>query len=87
MILDRLLSLARPSVPEARVPAATRVYAVGDIHGRADLLDALLDEVRADADRAGAERKVVVFIGDYVDRGPNSVETITLLFLLKLRYP
>ncbi len=55
------------------VPDGTRVYAVGDVHGRSDLLSALLGQIEADA--AGAPTgttKVLVFVGDYVDRGPDS---------------
>jgi serine/threonine protein phosphatase 1 len=64
-----------------RVPDHLRVYAVGDIHGRADLLRVLLDKIQEDAARAlaGPERHVV-FLGDYVDRGPNSkgvLDTLT----------
>jgi serine/threonine protein phosphatase 1 len=46
------------------------IYAIGDIHGRADLLAGLLSEIKADA--AGKERPLIVFLGDYVDRGPDS---------------
>src|SRR4051812_15139028 len=58
----------------ARAPANTVIYAVGDIHGRRDLLDAALDEIGAAARRAAATggRTVAVFIGDYIDRGPDS---------------
>lgn len=49
----------------------TVTYAIGDIHGRLDLLEALLDAVEADAAARGAAAKVV-FTGDYVDRGPAS---------------
>jgi len=49
----------------------TVTYAVGDIHGRTDLLDDLLDDIEADAARRGARAKIV-FTGDYVDRGPDS---------------
>lgn len=55
-----------------RVPPGCRVYAVGDIHGRADLLDRLLARLEADAGRRRPERVVMVFLGDYVDRGPDS---------------
>lgn len=54
------------------VPDGTRVYAIGDIHGRADLLNRLLRKIGTDAVRAGADRNVLVCLGDYVDRGPNS---------------
>jgi serine/threonine protein phosphatase 1 len=55
-----------------RLEEGVRVYAVGDVHGRADLLDAML--WRIDADRAAEprDRNIEVFVGDYVDRGPSS---------------
>ncbi len=60
------------------VPAGARVYAVGDIHGRADLLEELHRLMLADAKRRRA-RTVVVYLGDYVDRGPRSRDVIDLL--------
>jgi serine/threonine protein phosphatase 1 len=62
----------RPTSALASVPDGTRVYAVGDIHGRADLLDRLLKRLADDADKCRPERIVVVFLGDFVDRGPNA---------------
>ncbi|MBF0356023.1 MAG: serine/threonine protein phosphatase [Alphaproteobacteria bacterium] len=50
----------------------TRLYAVGDIHGRPDLLDRLLTRIARDARRSPAARTKIVFLGDYVDRGPDS---------------
>ena len=54
----------------ARVPDGHRVYAVGDIHGRLDLLDELRQRIVEDA--AGAGMRTVVYLGDYVDRGADS---------------
>ena len=63
----------RPPVPDnVRVPSDTRVYAIGDIHGRVDLLDALHDKILVDAKKARMPRNVVVYLGDYVDRGLDS---------------
>lgn len=62
-----------------RVPDGTRVYAIGDIHGRRDLLSRLLDGIGDDAAGASSTRVVAVFLGDYVDRGPESREVIDLL--------
>lgn len=53
-------------------PAGVRVYAVGDIHGELGKLEALIDVIAADIDASDAQRPVVVFLGDYVDRGPDS---------------
>lgn len=50
----------------------TRVYAIGDIHGRLDLLVALETMIVADLNRQRPARAVVVYLGDYVDRGPDS---------------
>lgn len=58
------------SVPP-EVPGGSRIYAVGDIHGRADLLGPLLDMIAADAADAPG-RIVVIFLGDLIDRGPAS---------------
>lgn len=62
-----------------RVPAATRVYAVGDIHGCVDLLADLHHQILEDADAAGSDRRVVVYLGDYVDRGPASARVTEVL--------
>jgi serine/threonine protein phosphatase 1 len=63
----------------ASTPADTRIYAVGDVHGRADLLDKLQGLIAKDADRAPETRKVVVYLGDYIDRGPDSAGVIDRL--------
>jgi len=67
-------SLARPALPAGR-----RCYAVGDIHGRLDLLDRALDAVRADLDADPVERAFLVFLGDLIDRGPDSCGVIERL--------
>ena len=64
---------------EPCVPEGMRVYAVGDIHGRRDLLDALLEKIERDSAAAPAERELIVFVGDYIDRGPQSREVIDRL--------
>jgi serine/threonine protein phosphatase 1 len=65
--------------PEPAVPPGLRLYAIGDVHGRADLLARLLAEIEADAARRPSLAKRVVFLGDYVDRGLQSKEVIDLV--------
>lgn len=63
-----------PSVPEGQ-----RVYAVGDIHGRSDLLETMAGLIARDiATRPGPEA-TTIFLGDYVDRGPHSSKVIDQL--------
>ena len=64
--------LVRPAPAAASVPAGERVYAVGDIHGRLDLLDNLLAQIDADDAARPPARTTIVFLGDLVDRGPES---------------
>ncbi len=61
------------------LPAGELVYAVGDIHGRSDLLAALLRKIEADASARPASRKTLIFLGDYVDRGPDSRGVVEML--------
>lgn len=61
------------------VPEGTVVWAVGDIHGRMDLLLPLVEAIAGDLHASHAARKVVVFLGDYIDRGPNSRDVVRLL--------
>ena len=80
MALARLTGrLDRPG-HDARVPAGHAVYAVGDVHGRADLLDELLVGISADAAEHDADqRRWLIFLGDYVDRGMASRAVIERL--------
>ena len=76
-LLKRRAPVRAPQHP--LVPAGTVVWAVGDVHGRHDLLQPLVEVIRADLAARDASRKVVVFLGDYVDRGPGSREVIQSL--------
>jgi serine/threonine protein phosphatase 1 len=62
-----------------QTPPGSRIYAIGDIHGRADLLRQLHRLIHEDAYRRQAPRNVVVYLGDYVDRGDESPAVIDLL--------
>lgn len=62
----------RPEKRASRTPDDCVIWAVGDIHGRSDLADRMIQAIKADLSEAGASRKVVVLLGDYVDRGPDS---------------
>ncbi|MEM7223396.1 MAG: metallophosphoesterase family protein [Pseudomonadota bacterium] len=71
MVFDLLARSLRGKLPEGEVPEGTRVYAVGDIHGCLAQLERLHEMIRADAAQSSAERLVAVYVGDYIDRGPD----------------
>lgn len=69
-----------------KVDPRDRIYAVGDIHGRDDLLDALFEKIVEDAYKTPDDRQMkIVFLGDYVDRGDNSKHVLDRLVLVKER--
>ena len=78
--LQQMFRSGPPPAP-ARVPAGTRYYVIGDIHGRLDLFEALIEAIeRDDRTMRGAGKSVdthVVLLGDLVDRGPDSAGVLT----------
>ena len=81
--LSDLLSLfRRKPVEGSGVPAlqaGRRIYAIGDIHGFADRLDALLSMIAADVEASPQVQAEAVFLGDYIDRGPDSAAVLDRL--------
>ncbi len=49
-----------------------RCYVIGDIHGRSDLLDRMVDAIARDVQQSPTAKNLTVTLGDYVDRGPDS---------------
>lgn len=78
-MFSKLFGSRREEARSYSVPAGTRVYAVGDIHGRVDLLERLHDKIRAEIRSRNAERNVLVYVGDYIDRGDRSRDVLDLL--------
>jgi serine/threonine protein phosphatase 1 len=63
----------------ARLPDGLRIYGIGGIHGCADLLAALLRQIDVDCTLYPSSRPIVLFIDDYIDRGPPWKEVLDLL--------
>lgn len=62
-----------------RAPDGHRAYAIGDVHGRLDLLEELLGEIERDRSERPTPKTLLVFLGDLIDRGPHSAQVIERL--------
>ncbi|WP_029625229.1 metallophosphoesterase family protein [Sphingomonas sp. PAMC 26605] len=84
-MFSKLVRRLKGDVAARRVfhgPPDARLYAVGDIHGRRDLLDAMLDSIREDIVSRPIGSAVMVFLGDLIDRGPDSAGVVERLLTL-----
>ncbi len=81
MPVKALFNLVSRFQPRAeRVPDGMRVYAIGDIHGRLDLLDRLLANIAEDdRTRGDGIETLYIFLGDLIDRGPDSCGVVERL--------
>jgi serine/threonine protein phosphatase 1 len=84
-MLGRLFKKAAVQRPldTARVPDGVRIYAIGDIHGRNDLLRTLLAKIDADDGQRGPADTIIIFLGDLMDRGDDSAGVIETAMALK----
>lgn len=77
------IGLGSPSRTKPALPDGERVYAIGDVHGQAELLDLMLGRINADIALAGSgTRSRLVLLGDYIDRGLGSAKVIERLSTL-----
>lgn len=89
-MLKRLLKKrSRPNhrLALASVPEGKRIYAIGDVHGRNDLLQLLLHQILADNASLPPADCEIIFLGDLIDRGPESAQVIDTVIQLKQRFP
>jgi serine/threonine protein phosphatase 1 len=86
-LLSRFLNRKVPE-PRAQTDAGKRVYAVGDIHGRLDLLEQMLSLIEQDQSAHPTDMPAhLVLLGDYVDRGLQSSDVIDRILLLREELP
>lgn len=74
-----------PAAPVWALPPGQRVYAIGDIHGRRDLFDALVAGIEADDAARGRADTTIILLGDLVDRGPESAQMLAAARALAAR--
>jgi serine/threonine protein phosphatase 1 len=70
---------------DCAIPPGQVVYAIGDIHGRVDLLDRLVEVIWRDAETLeinAASKPELILLGDYIDRGPSSKQVINYILAL-----
>jgi serine/threonine protein phosphatase 1 len=77
-VVWKMLTSGAPAA-RPRLPTGRRVYAVGDMHGCSDLLSKLFIRIDDDLKARPIADSIQVFLGDYIDRGPNSRQVIDLL--------
>jgi serine/threonine protein phosphatase 1 len=78
-MLGLFRSRKNKNVTLPRLPDGVRIYAMGDIHGRSDLLREMFSLIDEDIAQNPVSRPIEIFLGDYIDRGPDSAETLDLL--------
>lgn len=84
MVFKRLFGIAKETPPRVwNAPEGQRIYAVGDIHGRRDLLDDLLTRIDADDAARGPAQTQIIFLGDLIDRGSDSRGVVERLIQLR----
>jgi len=69
----------------ARIADGVRIYAIGDVHGCSSLLEQILTAIESHIAAFPSHRPLLVFLGDYIDRGPASRQVIDQLILLRRR--
>jgi serine/threonine protein phosphatase 1 len=84
-MLARFLRSRDDITRPAATPDGTVVYAIGDIHGRLDLMAEIHEHIADHARTAGRSRRVIVYLGDLVDRGPQSREVVEQLIASPMR--
>jgi serine/threonine protein phosphatase 1 len=77
--LSWLQRVTRSTSRQPSLPEGTRIYAVGDVHGYSELLASVFAKIDADLLKRPTNRAILVLVGDYIDRGPDSRGTIDLL--------
>lgn len=88
MVFKSLFARKEPAPPRLwSMPAGERAYAIGDIHGRRDLLDTLLEKIDADDAARGPSKTSLIFLGDLCDRGPDSKGVVERLMQLSQAGP
>ena len=89
--MEEIVRLFRKSPkPSERLPSGppgARAYVIGDVHGRLDLLRDLLEQIEDDRNARRCERDFLVFLGDLIDRGPDSRGVLQLLQTLRPDLP
>ena len=70
-------------IDNASLPEGRRVYAIGDVHGRNDLLKTLLEKIIKDDGERSEAASEIIFLGDLVDRGPDSAGVIETAMQIK----
>ncbi|MBK3665311.1 serine/threonine protein phosphatase [Bradyrhizobium diazoefficiens] len=75
------MSRTRPRLPvhKPQLPEGVRIYAISDIHGCAHLLQPMLRVIDADVARSRPPYAIEIFMGDYIDRGPDTRATLDIL--------
>jgi serine/threonine protein phosphatase 1 len=74
-----IFSASYASDSAATGPRGYRAYVIGDVHGRLDLLDALLADIEAEIVERPTGKTLLVFLGDLIDRGPSSAQVVERL--------